>query len=102
MLRDHLKAIANRNVCRFCHRAGDGVAKLAAKIDGAPGTKVDTNERHARIVPSKYASEPVASTTHLGGERVLVGAAPVHDRDRDIEQAQVDHELAAMVVPVVE
>jgi hypothetical protein len=38
----------------------------------------------------------------LTGERVLVRSGPVDRRHRHIEQTQVDHQLATVVIPMIE
>jgi hypothetical protein len=41
--------------------------------------------------------------SQLGGlERIFVRRGPVHRRNRHVQQAEIDHELAAVVIPVIE
>src|SRR5687767_10090683 len=61
----------------------------------------------SRLVMSSCSMNQCSSGANDTGagsrrERILVGARAVHGRDRHVEQPQIDDQLAAMVIPMVE
>src|SRR5688500_10836854 len=90
-------------------RGDSGAASLSTPATSAvssPDRRSQSSAALASAITIRLAamieSRVRRAATWTSGEGVFVGAGAVDRRDRHAQQPQVDGELAAMVVPVVE